>query len=346
MNIGINGSGRIGKCVFLQCLEDETINIKAININNLNINDLQRYINYDSVHHLKKYHIKILENNYIQIENNENNEKNKTKKIKIFNEKNPEKINWKKENVNYLFETTGIFLTREKLEKHKVNKIILSAPPKDDTSIYCYGVNERNYNGEKIISGASCTTNCIAPFLNLLNMEIQKNKENQNEILLCNFITIHSATASQKIADKADMEKRTYRSLFNIIPYKTGASKCIDKLIPELKNKVFGTCVRVPTQNVSMIDLNIVFKNPININDLIIDILNHLIYNEALKEVIQICYDKLVSSDYIGEKAPCIIDYHACKQLTDNSIKFTLWYDNEWSYSAQIIRLLKSNIKI
>ena len=339
MNIGINGFGRIGKCIFLQCLEDEKINIKAVNINNLNINDLKRYINYDSIHNVKRYNVKILENNYIQIENKEKNNEKNTKIIKIFNEKNPEKINWKKEKIKYLFETTGIFLTREKLEKHNVNNIILSAPPKDDIPIFCYGVNEEKYENEKIISGASCTTNCISPFLDLLNIQTQNM---QNEILWCNFITIHSATASQKIADKANMEKRTHRSLFNIIPYKTGASKCIDKLIPELKNKVFGTCVRVPTQNVSMIDLNIFFENPININDLIVDILKHLIHNKELNEVIQISYDKLVSSDFIGEKAPCIIDYHACKQLTENSIKITLWYDNEWSYSAQIIRLLKS----
>ena len=194
MNIGINGFGRIGKCVFLQCLEDETININAININNLNINDLQRYINYDSVHYLKKYNIEILENNYIQIENYEKNNEKIIKKIKIFNERNPEKINWKKENVKYLFETTGIFLTREKLEKHDVNNIILSAPPKDDIPIFCYGVNEEKYENEKIISGASCTTNCISPFLDLLNIQTQNL---QNEILWCNFITIHSATASQ-----------------------------------------------------------------------------------------------------------------------------------------------------
>ena len=338
MNIGINGFGRIGKCIFLQCLEDESIHIKAININNLNISDLQRYINYDSVHNVKKYNVEIMENSYIQIENNNKNNEKKIRKIKIFNKKNPKEINWENENVNYLFETSGIFLTREKLEKHNVNNIILSAPPKDNIPIYCYGVNQKKYNKEKIISGASCTTNCIAPFLNLLLENIQKS---QNKIMWCNFITIHSATASQKIADKANMEKRIYRSLFNIIPYKTGASKCIDKIIPELKNKVFGTCVRVPTQNVSMIDLNIIFKNPIHIKELFLRFLSYLKKNENLKDIMQISYDKLVSSDFIGEKAPCIIDYYGCKQLTDNSIKFTLWYDNEWSYSTQIIRLLK-----
>ena len=319
MNIGINGFGRIGKCIFLQCLEDENIRIKAININHLSIHDLRKYIHYDSVHRMQKYDVEITDNHYMLING---------QRIKIFNERNPALIPWTKEHVVYLFETTGVFLTKESILQHDVRYVLLSAPPKDDIPIYCYGVNDTEYSNERVVSGASCTTNCIAPFLKLITSFTSK-------IIWGSFITIHAATASQQIADKANMERRTHRSLFNIIPHKTGASSCIDKLMPELKNKIFGTCVRVPTQNVSMIDLDLIFEHPVCMEELFEKLLN------SFNDVVNISFDKLVSTDFIGDKTSCIIDYHASKQLTDCSIKFTLWYDNEWSYSAQIIRLLK-----
>lgn len=320
INIGINGFGRIGKCIFLQLINNNCFNIRAININNLSINNFQEYINNDSIHYTQQYQVHILENNYIEI--------NK-KKIKIFNERNPEKLEWKQENVEYLLETSGGFLTTEKARLHDVNYLIMSAPPKDinNTPIYCYGVNENHYKGENIISAASCTTNCIAPMLKFLSKFTIEN---------ANFITVHSATASQSVVDTANFKKRTNRSIFNnIIPHTTGASESLDVILPDLKNKIVGTSVRIPVSNVSMIDLNVQFEKSITTHNIINEI-------EKIKdEVITTNNDKLVSSDFIGNHSPTILDNNSIFQLTDKSIKFTLWYDNEWSYSAQMIRLLK-----
>ena len=318
--IGINGFGRIGKCIFLQLINNNYINIKAININNLSINNFQEYINNDSIHYTKQYKVHILENNYIKVNN---------KIIKIFNEKNPKKLNWKKENVEYLLETSGVFLTTEKAKLHNVKYLIMSAPPKDIgiTPIFCYGVNENKYKGENIVSTASCTTNCIAPMLKFLN---------KFQIDNGNFITIHSSTSSQSVVDTANLKKRINRSIFNnIIPHTTGASNSLNIILPELKNKIIGTSVRIPVSNVSMIDLNILFKNSIKKQDIIKNL------EEIKDDVITTNNDKLVSSDFIDNKTPTILDTNLTIQLTDKSIKFTLWYDNEWSYSAQMIRLLK-----
>ena len=320
INIGINGFGRIGKCAFLQLINNQTVNINAININNLSIDEFENYINNDSIHHTQQFKVTILKDNYIQINN---------KKIKIFNDKDPKNLNWKKENVQYLFETSGAFRTTEKAKQHDVDYIIMSAPPKDIgiTPIYCYGVNENNYKNEHIISAASCTTNCIAPMLKFL---YKFNIEHGH------FITVHSATASQSVVDTANFQKRTNRTIFNnIIPHTTGASESLDVILPELLNKIVGTSVRVPVTNVSMIDLNIEFKNKIS-KDFIISRLE-----EVKNEVITTNNNKLVSSDFIGNKTPTILDTNSTLQLTDKCIKFTLWYDNEWSYTAQMIRLLK-----
>ena len=318
MNVGINGFGRIGKCIFLQIIDDSSVNIRAININNLDIMDFEHYINYDSIHKTKKYSIQIEENNYIKI-----NEK----RIKIFKEKDPKKIDWFNEGVEYLFETTGKFLTTKEAQKHNANFILMSAPPKDTTPIFCYGANENNYNGENVVSGASCTTNCIAPLIKYLN---------KFEIDNANFITIHSATPSQSVSDTANLSKRTYRSILNnIILHTTGASKSLDIIFPELKNKIIGNSVRVPVSNVSMVDINIEFKKNINKRK-IIDYIK-----QVKSDIITLNDLRLVSSDFIGTKIPTIIDEYSITQLTPNKIKMAVWYDNEWSYSSQIIKLLK-----
>ena len=320
IDIGINGFGRIGKCIFLQLIEDNYINIKAININNLSIEHFQDYISNDSIHYTKKYCVEIIDDNFIIVNN---------KKIKIFNEKDPKKINWKEQKVEYLFETTGVFLTTEKAKLHDVNYLVMSAPPKDigTTPIYCYGVNEDKYKSDKIISAASCTTNCIAPMLKFLNKFGIDNG---------NFITVHSTTSSQSVVDTANFKKRTFRTIFNnIIPHTTGASDSLNIILPELTNKVVGTSVRVPVSNVSMIDLNVQFKDNIS-KDVILS------SAEKIKDdVITTNKNKLVSSDFISNPTPTIIDTNCTTQLTEKSIKFTLWYDNEWSYAAQMIRMVK-----
>ena len=321
INIGINGFGRIGKCCFLQLLNDNSVSIKAININNLSINHLEDYINNDTIHKGNNYKIIKINSDQIKINN---------KIIQIFNERDPDKLEWDKYHVEYLLETTGAFLTQEKASKHKVRYLLMSAPPKDlgNTPIFCYGVNEDKYNGEKIISNASCTTNCMAPFLKLLL---------KYSILSSSFITVHSATSSQSIVDTANFNKRTNRSIFNnIIPHTTGATDSLKYILPELENLVVGTSVRIPVPNVSMIDINVTFKNDIIKDDLLDDL------SKLQNDVMVINKEKLVSSDFIGTTHPTIIDYHSTFQIDNKSIKFTLWYDNEWSYSSQMIRMIKT----
>ena len=321
INVGINGLGRIGKSVLLQLLEREEFSIKAINVPSLKSSSIQKYINNDSNHSKHNYKITIIDDNYIQINNHV---------IKMFHTRNACDIDWKKNGVDYLFETTGSYLTTKKAREHNVDYLIMSAPPKDIdvTPMFSYGINEQYYNGEKIISVASCTTNCLAPFLKFC--------ENEN-ITFGSFITVHSATASQSIVDIAHDTKRTNRSIFNnIIPHTTGASQTIDILLPKLKKKIKGTSVRIPVSNVSMIDLNLTFKNKIDIN-LLLDKLQDYKYNDT----ILLNSNNFVSSDFMGTEASCIIDKTSCIQMNDNNIKFTLWYDNEWSYSAQMIKTVK-----
>ena len=321
INVGINGFGRIGKCCFMQLFEDDNVSIKAININNLDINDLEHYLNNDSIHGKKDYVVEIITKNVVRI--------NK-KCIFIFKSKNAEEIDWKLNNVEYLFETTGAYLTTEKARQHNAKYICLSAPPKDlgITPIYCYGVNDSNYHGEQVISNASCTTNCIAPFLKTLQ---------KYNIISSNFITIHSSTSSQSVVDNANFNKRTNRSIFNnIIPHTTGATSSLKYILPNLENKVVGTSVRIPTSNVSMIDVNVTFKNNITKEKILNDL------EKLQNDVLIVNKEKLVSSDFIGTRHPTIVDYYSTFQIDDKSIKFTLWYDNEWSYASQMIKMVKT----
>lgn len=319
IKVGINGFGRIGKCTFLQLLENPKFEIKVVNTS-LSINSIQRYINRDSSHHCKQYKVDIMFDSFITINGN---------RIKIINQRNPKEIDWKELEVEYLFETTGAFLTREKLSQHNAPYIILSSPPKDtnDITMFCFGVNHYRYKEENIFSVASCTTNCLSPFLDLAN--------HVSTIEEASFITVHSATSSQSVTDASHDNKRTNRSIFNnIIPHTTGASNCVTKIIPSLEGKIVGTSVRVPVSIVSMIDVNLRFSEKITISKFF-----EVLEKFRNPEVVDINYDNCVSSDFVTTTRPTIIDYQNCLQIGKDSIKFTLWYDNEWSYCAQMIRM-------
>ena len=319
IKVGINGFGRIGKCTFLQLLENTKFEIKVINTS-LSINSIQRYINRDSSHHCKQYKVDIMFGSYVTINGN---------LIKIINQRDPKEIDWKELEVDYLFETTGSFLTKEKLSQHNAKCIILSSPPKntDEIPMFCFGVNHYRYKQERIFSVASCTTNCLAPFLDLAN--------HVSTIQEASFITVHSATSSQSVTDAAHDNKRTNRSIFNnIIPHTTGASKCVTKIIPSMDGKISGTSVRVPVSIVSMIDVNLRFSEKITVSKFF-----EVLENFRNPDIVDINYDNCVSSDFVTTTRPTIIDYQNCLQIGEDSIKFTLWYDNEWSYCAQMIRM-------
>ena len=221
------------------------------------------------------------------------------------------------------------FLTEEKIKLHKTKFSIMSAPPKDKTPMFVYGANHNQYKGENHISNASCTTNAITPVLRFL--------ETHYKILDANFTTIHAATASQKVVDTVASKNRTSRSIFNnIIPHTTGASSSIGLIVPEVKDKIKGTSVRVPVNNVSLIDLNVRLD--------VLTTLDCIIENMEKCPFIQVCYKDLVSSDYITTTCPSILDKNACMNLGNNQYKIMIWYDNEWSYANQVVKSIEMMI--
>ncbi len=318
MNIGINGFGRIGKTLFLQLLDNKLVNVKAINIPDFDIKNITTYLENDSVHHYnKKWDIHINDDNSFEINGN---------KIYVLNNRDPSLLNWTHYEINYVIDSTGAFLTTDKASKHNVDYVIMCAPPKDNTPQFIYNVNHEKYNGEKVISNASCTTNCITPVLKCI-------LEN-NEIENASFTTIHATTASQNVSDTINFKNRTRRSILNnIIPHSTGASKSITKVLPELENKVKGTSLRVPVSNVSVVDLNIRLKNNKTLDELFDEFKNC--------NYVKLEENNLVSIDFTSNECPSIIDKNASMDLFTNEFKLMIWYDNEWSYSNKVIKLLE-----
>jgi glyceraldehyde 3-phosphate dehydrogenase len=319
--VGINGLGRIGKCVLLQLIENSNFYIKCINVTKLKIEEIEEYLKYDSVHHYNKnFKFKIINETEFELNGH---------RIKLLADRDPANLDWKKYGCEYLFDCTGAFLTTSKCETHNADYVIMSAPAKDQTPTFIYGVNTDKYSGQPIVSGSSCTTNCLAPFLKLLN--------DKYKIKDCVFTTIHATTASQHTTDIVDKKARTSRSILNnIIPHTTGASSSIYSVIPELKNKVCGTSLRVPVSNGSLVDLNIQLEDK---NVCLADIVELIKSNQFNKVVYDVSYSKLVSCDFITTTTPTILDVNASISIADGKFKFFLWYDNEWSYSAQLIRL-------
>lgn len=324
VNIGINGLGRIGKSIFIQIINEniKNIKIKAINIPDFDIKNLEIYLKNDSTHNYNKnFKINIINESKFIINNQE---------IFIFNNRDASKLNWQNYNIDYVIDSTGVYLTQDKCKLHNVNYVIMCAPPKDNTKQFVFNVNHEKYNGENIISNASCTTNCISPVLKFLddNFKIEQS----------NFTTIHATTASQNTIDTNNFKNRTSRSIINnIIPHSTGASKSIIKLLPQLENKIKGTSLRIPISNVSIVDLNIKLKEKIEFEELLESI------NKC--EYLELNDKSLVSSDFNTTENPSIIDKNASLDLNNNEFKLMIWYDNEWSYSSQVIKLLKHMIK-
>ena len=317
--IGINGFGRIGKCVFLQLIESKTVEVKVINAPDFDISKIESYLKRDSVHKYNTgFSVEIIDNNRFKINN---------KTIHLLRNRDAKELNWRSHNINHIIDATGVYLTKEKAKQHDVDYVIMSAPPKDDTPIFVYGANHDTYNNEKIISNASCTTNSIVPVLKHLNDHFG--------IKQANFTTIHASTSSQKVVDTAHSKSRTTRSIFNnIIPHTTGASSSIYKILPELNCKIIGTSVRVPVNNVSLIDLNVELDKETSLEDIFSSIKKNLF--------LELNTENIVSSDLISTKCPSIIDQNASLELSNNQFKIMIWYDNEWSYASQLIKLIET----
>ena len=316
--IGINGFGRIGKCIFLILLQHNDFCVSAINAPDFDIQKMEKYLKNDTVHkYSKDFSIEIIDNDNFKINGH---------LVHVFRDRDPKNISWISYNIEIVVDATGAFLTEEKIKLHNSKFSIMTAPPKDKTPMFVYGANHIKYKGENHISNASCTTNAITPILRFL--------QTNYKILDANFTTIHAATASQKVVDTVSSKNRTSRSIFNnIIPHTTGASSSIGEIVPEVNGKIKGTSVRVPVNNVSLIDLNVRLE--------ILTTLDCIIKNMEKSPFIKVCYENLVSSDYITTTCPSIIDKNACMNLGNNQFKLMIWYDNEWSYANQVVKSIE-----
>lgn len=327
IQLGINGFGRIGKCVFLQLLENKNYTIKCLNAMDIKVTEIEDYLLYDTTHkHNININIKIISDDEFQINHHT---------IKIISERDAKKIDWVSMGCEYIIDATGAYLTSEKCKSYNAPYVIMSSPAKDDTKTFIYGVNDNMYSGENIVSGSSCTTNSIAPLLKIL--------DDKYKVVNCIFTTIHSTTASQYVVDVFKKPSRTNRSIINnIIPHTTGASSSIISVLPELEGKINGTSIRVPVINTSLVDINIELEN----RDIKLkDIQDLLMKDENYKIIYDVSTKKLVSSDFTTTKTPTILDINASIDIGNGKFKLMVWYDNEWSYSAQLIRLVEEMYK-
>tara|TARA_B100000900_G_scaffold32416_1_gene24514 strand:- start:703 stop:1710 length:1008 start_codon:yes stop_codon:yes gene_type:complete len=322
IKVGINGMGRIGRMIVRSIIESHNKKIKIQHINNrANSETTCRLIKHDSVHGKFDADLNFDENHLII-----NNDK-----ITFSQESKLEDINWKKFDVDYVFECTGKFNSKNKLMSHinsGAKKVIVSAPCKDSDRTIVYGVNENILTkNDKIISAASCTTNCLAPVANVIN----KNFEIEKGFMT----TIHAFTSDQRILDNSHKDPRRARSASqSIVPTSTGASKAIGEIIPSLKGKLEGVAMRVPTPNVSLIELVFCTKRDINIDK--INEAFELASKNQSKKVIEITTEKLVSIDFNHNPASAIVDASLTSVVGKNMGKISVWYDNEWGFSNRM----------
>lgn len=327
IKVGINGFGRIGRFVFRAAMERK--DIKIVGINDLCPVDYLAYmLKYDTMHGTFNGKVEADTEKSLLIVNG--------KKIRVTAEKDPSLLQWDKVGAEYVVESTGLFLTKEKAEAHikaGAKYVVMSAPSKDDTPMFVCGVNEKTYKkGTQFVSNASCTTNCLAPITKVLN-----DKFGIEDGLMT---TVHSTTATQKTVDgpslKAWREGRAASG--NIIPSSTGAAKAVGKVIPSLNGKLTGMSMRVPTLDVSVVDLTVNLKKPAKYEE-ICAAMKEASEGE-LKGILGYTEDAVVSSDFLGDTRTSIFDAKAGIALTDTFVKVVAWYDNEIGYSNKVLDLI------
>ena len=324
VKIGINGFGRIGNLTFQAALEKEEVEIVAINDPFIDSDYMAYMVKYDTVHGKFKGEVSAKDGKLIV----------NGKEIKVYNEMDPKNIPWGKDGVDYVLECSGVFTTMEKAQAHLdagAKKVIISAPSKD-APMFVMGVNNDKYtNDMNIISNASCTTNCLAPLAKIIN----DNFGIKDGLMT----TVHSTTATQKTVDGAS--KKDWRggraAAANIIPSSTGAAKAVGKVIPELNGKLTGMAFRVPTIDVSVVDLTCNLAKPATYEE-ICQAVKKASEGE-LKGIVEYVEDDVVSSDFIHDSHTSIFDSKAGIALTDTFVKLVAWYDNEWGYSDKLVDL-------
>ncbi|HOO99447.1 MAG TPA: type I glyceraldehyde-3-phosphate dehydrogenase [Bacteroidales bacterium] len=325
IKVGINGFGRIGRLAFRAALQRDDMEVVGIN-DLLEVDYIAYMLRYDTIHGRFNGDIEVKEGNlYVN-----------GKKIRVTAEKAPESLRWDEIGVDYVLECTGIFLTKEKAMGHitaGAKRVVMSAPSKDDTPMFVMGVNNDTYKADmQFVSNASCTTNCLAPVTKVLHDKFG--------IVEGLMTTVHSTTATQKTVDgPSNKDWRGGRAASgNIIPSSTGAAKAVTKVIPSLKGKLTGMAFRVPTLNVSVVDLTCRLEKPATYED----IKNAMKEAAAgpLKGILAYTEEAVVSSDFIGDAHTSIFDAEAGIALNDNFVKVVAWYDNEWGYSCKLLDLI------
>jgi len=326
IKIGINGFGRIGRTVFRAAVQNFK-DIEVVGINDLLEPDYLAYmLQYDSVHGRFKGTIAV-EGNTLVVNG---------KKIRLTAVKDPSELKWGEVGADVVVESTGLFLTKETGQKHidaGARKVILSAPSKDDTPMFVYGVNDKSYAGQPIISNASCTTNCLAPIAKVLN-----DKWGIKRGLMT---TVHATTATQKTVDgPSNKDWRGGRGILeNIIPSSTGAAKAVGVVIPELNKKLTGMAFRVPTSDVSVVDLTVELVKEASYADICAEMKAQS--EGALKGVLGYTEDKVVATDFRGEPCTSVFDAEAGIALDGTFVKVVSWYDNEWGYSNKVLEMVR-----
>lgn len=329
VKIGINGFGRIGRLVFRASTKRDDIQVVGIN-DLLDVDYMAYMLKYDTVHGAFDGEVSTKDGKLV-VNGNE---------IRVTAEKNPADLKWSEIGAEYVVESTGLFLTKEKAQGHidaGAKYVVMSAPSKDDTPMFVCGVNSETYAGQQFVSNASCTTNCLAPIAKVIN-----DKFGMKEGLMT---TVHAATNTQKTVDAPSMKDwRGGRSVFcNIIPSSTGAAKAVGKVIPSLNGKLTGMSLRVPTADVSVVDLTCTLEKPATYAE-ICAAMKEASEGE-LKGILGYTEDSVVSSDFINDSRTSIFDAKAGIALTDNFVKLVSWYDNEWGYSNKVLDLIAVMVK-
>jgi glyceraldehyde 3-phosphate dehydrogenase len=325
IKVGINGFGRIGRLVFRAAVEERN-DIEIVGINDLiDVNYMMYMLRYDSVHGQFKGTIEVNDGKLVV----------NGHAIRVTAEKDPANLKWDEVGADYVVESTGLFLTKEKAEAHLkagAKYVVMSGPSKDDTPMFVCGVNHKTYKGETIVSNASCTTNCLAPLAKVINDKFG--------IVEGLMTTVHATTATQKTVDGPSAKDwRGGRAAGgNIIPSSTGAAKAVGVVIPELKGKLTGMSLRVPTLDVSVVDLTCRIDKPATYDEIKAAV--KAAADGELKGIMGYTEDDVVSSDFIHEKRTSVFDAKAGIALNANFVKLVAWYDNEWGYSNKVLDLI------
>ena len=325
IKLGINGFGRIGRLVMRAALARNDIDVVAIN-DLLDIDYIAYMLKYDSTHGRFTGSVEVVGKNLIV----------NGKKVRVSSERNPSDLAWGDVNVDVVVEATGLFLTEETGQQHidaGAKKVVMSAPSKDHTPMFVMGVNHNEYAGQTIVSNASCTTNCLAPIAKVLNDNFG--------IVDGLMTTVHATTATQKTVDgPSQKDWRGGRgALQNIIPSSTGAAKAVGKVIPALNGKLTGMAFRVPTANVSVVDLTVNLAKPASYETICATM--KAASEGELKGILGYTEDAVVSNDFIGEPQSSIFDATAGIALTNTFVKVVAWYDNEMAYSYRVLDLVE-----